>query len=341
VNTIEENTNVTSLRIGSGVIKNIGKDAGRFVVATMEIPWKLTTKLLGAEARKVVIIESIEESWLNEQLSDLPGCDCIIGIGGGQAIDAGKYFAWKLEIPFISIPTIMSVNAFVTPAAGIRRNHQVVYLGEVSPNPLIIDYDIIRSAPRELNIAGIGDLLSIHTASFDWEHAQSKGMSEYPFSSSITRKASEILGELYPHIPAIRNAENEGLKAIALGYMKLNTICLPLGHFRVEEGSEHYLFYELEERLQQPFIHGNIVGLGIYLMSRLQRNDSNGITEIMDEVGLGYHPNAMGIKKEDLLRSLLNLNNFVKNKHKLWYTCINDVPISREWAMNATENLRF
>ena len=215
MNTIEENTNVTSLRIGSGVIKNIGKDAGRFVVATMEIPWKLTTKLLGAEARKVVIIESIEESWLNEQLSDLPGCDCIIGIGGGQAIDAGKYFAWKLEIPFISIPTIMSVNAFVTPAAGIRRNHQVVYLGEVSPNYLIIDYDIIRSAPRELNIAGIGDLLSIHTASFDWEHAQSKGMSEYPFSSSITRKASEILGELYPHIPAIRNAENEGLKATA------------------------------------------------------------------------------------------------------------------------------
>jgi hypothetical protein len=27
-----------------------------------------------------------------------------------------------------------------------------------------------------------------------------------------------------------------------------------------EEGSEHYLFYELEERLQRPFTHGFIVG---------------------------------------------------------------------------------
>ena len=54
--------------------------------------------------------------------------------------------------------------------------------------------------------------------------------------------------------------------------MRVNTICLPAGHCRVEEGSEHYLFYELEERLKRPFIHGWIVGLGVHLLSRLQEN---------------------------------------------------------------------
>ena len=59
--------------------------------------------------------------------------------------------------------------------------------------------------------------------------------------------------------------------------MKLNTICLPINHYRVEEGSEHFLFYELEERLKRPFIHGHIIGLGIYLMSRLQENKAEEI----------------------------------------------------------------
>ena len=64
------------------------------------------------------------------------------------------------------------MDAFVTPAAGIRRGHRVDYVGESSPDPLVIDYDVLRTAPPELNIAGVGDLLSIHTACFDWELAQ-------------------------------------------------------------------------------------------------------------------------------------------------------------------------
>mgnify|MGYP006974889355 CR=1 FL=1 len=31
----------------------------------------------------------------------------------------------------------------------------------------------------------------------------------------------------------------EGLRAMVEGYMRVNTICLPAGHYRVEEGSEH------------------------------------------------------------------------------------------------------
>ena len=75
-----------------------------------------------------------------------------------MAIDVAKYIAWKLNKRLISIPTILSVDAFTTPAAGIRNNHDVEYLGEATPDPLIIDYNVLRSAPKELNIAGVGDL---------------------------------------------------------------------------------------------------------------------------------------------------------------------------------------
>jgi len=340
-NNLKGETNVTSLRMGKGSIKGTGQDVGKFVVATMNIPWNVTKDHLGKSPEKVIMVESVEEAWLDEQVKALPPCDTVIGIGGGQAVDAAKYISWKKGIRMVTIPTILSVDAFVTPAAGIRQNHEVIYVGESSPDPLVVDFDVIRTAPPELNIAGIGDLLSMHTATFDWEFAQGKGKSEYPFSAEDVQKARVILEDLFQILPEIRQNTDKGLRAIVEGYMRLNTICLPAGHYRVEEGSEHYLFYELEERLKRPFIHGYIVGLGIYLMSRLQGNDPEGITKIMNEVELRYHPVDMEIQRADLIAALLNLRKFVENRPNLWYTVINDSNISLEWAEEAMSRLQF
>ena len=123
--------------------------------------------------------------------------------------------------------------------------------------------------------------------------------------------------------------------------MKLNTICLPINHYRVEEGSEHFLFYELEERLKRPFIHGHIIGLGIYLMSRLQENKAEEITKIMDDVRLDYQPKSMDLKYDDLFQSLINLKSFVKSRPKLWFTVIDDKEISEDWISEVLSNLSF
>lgn len=337
----EGQTNVVDLRIGADSAQNFGEKLSKFVVTTMEIPWKLTQAKLGGSPEAIIMVETMEETWLENMLSRVPECETVVGIGGGQAIDAAKYIAWKRGIRLVSIPTILSVDAFVTPAAGIRRNHEVVYVGSTKPDPLIIDFNLLRTAPPELNIAGIGDLLSIHTASYDWEYAQSKGKSEYPFSSEDIAGARQIVADLQPILSEIKNNTDRGLTAIVEGYMKMNTICLPAGHYRVEEGSEHFLFYELEERLQRPFVHGYIVGLGIYLMSQLQNNQFEFICSIMNEVGLKYHPADLEIKKEDLVASLLNLKNYVGRRSNLWYSIINDSVIDEAWALQAVQKLRF
>ena len=203
-----------------------------------------------------------------------------------MAIDVAKYISWKLNKNLVSIPTILSVDAFTTPAAGVRVNHDVEYLGIASPNPLIIDYDLLRSAPKELNIAGVGDLFSIHTASYDWQYANSKGKSEYPYSQQAIDDGKKILDFIYDNI-------------------------------------------------------GNIIGLGIYLLSRLQKNDPLFITEMMDESGLTYHPNSMDIEREDLRDSLLSLKSYVKSKDKLWFTIIDDSSIDEEWINENLSDLKF
>jgi glycerol-1-phosphate dehydrogenase [NAD(P)+] len=336
-----ENTNITSLRTGCGCAKNIGLELGRFIVTTMEIPWSVTRNVIGGTPEMVIMVKTMEESWLEEMTVKIPDCDTVVGIGGGQAIDMAKYISWKKGIRLVTVPTILSVDAFVTPAAGIRRNHEVAYVGTSTPNPLVIDFDILRTAPREMNIAGIGDLLSIHTGTFDWEYAESRGKSEYPFSHADVAAGRKILERIFSKLDGIRENSDEGLMAIVEGYMSVNTICLPAGHYRIEEGSEHFLFYELEERLERSFVHGYIVGLGIYLMSQLQGNRFGMIREVMDSVGLKYHPAGMDISKEDLLSSLLNVRNYVSSKPNLWFSVIDDSAITEEWSLKAMEGLHF
>ena len=123
--------------------------------------------------------------------------------------------------------------------------------------------------------------------------------------------------------------------------MRVNTLCLPAGHYRVEEGSEHYLFYELEERLKRPFIHGWIVGLGVHLLSRLQENRHAETVEFMSRVGLRYQPADLEIRREDLAASLGNVRRYVEGRRDLWYTVINEPGISPSWVAAALASLKF
>ena len=49
-------TNVNELRIGNDSSKNIGNEIGKFIVSTMEIPWRIIKDKLGQSPEKVIEI---------------------------------------------------------------------------------------------------------------------------------------------------------------------------------------------------------------------------------------------------------------------------------------------
>ncbi len=82
--------------------------------------------------------------------------------------------------------------------------------------------------------------------------------------------------------------------------MRINALCLPAGHARTEEGSEHFLFYALEARLKRGFVHGHIIGLGVALMARLQGNEGDAIVTAMRNMQLAFQPRDIGVSRATL-----------------------------------------
>lgn len=312
---------------GHGVIERLSGLKGTTLVVTMEPPWRLVQERIRWEPDHVHMITDMEYATLEAANAALPGCDTVIGVGGGSCCDTAKYLAWKRGCDMVLVPTIVSVDAPLTNMIAVRRQNTVTYVGDIWPERLLIDYDVIQRAPKELNRAGAGDIASIHTALFDWYLAHEQTGEVY--DTGIAKRAHECLIDLERNADEIREVTPRGIDTIVDLYRREVEFCAQVGTSRPEEGSEHIVAYGLENLTGRHFIHGHLVALGIFVMARLQQNDPAGITELMDRTGLEYVcPGAEPSEVAECLRSLLAF----KTEANLFFSTVDVAPITAEFT---------
>ena len=332
--------NVKRLEFGRGIANNIGAQFGRYVVATMSIPWNVVSQRIGNPPMHVIDVPDMDLESAIALEASTPPCDTVVAVGGGQSMDMGKYIAWKRGIPLVNIPTIVSTNAYVTQAVGVRNKGKVEYIGEVTPELVLVDYDLIRTAPPALNVAGCGDILSIHTASFDWQLAYAAGQEPRGFLPAAVERARALVQRLDESASEIRALSDDGIRAIVECYLEINDICIPLGHYRAEEGPEHFFAYNVEYLTRRTFVHGWLVGLGIQLMSRLQENNPAAIVATMDRLSLPHSPRANNLSRADVVQALQTLRERTLADER-WYGIINQRDITPEFIEQVTSELVY
>ncbi len=82
-----------------------------FLVVTMEDLWPLFEGCFEGSECRVYFTRSVELEDLQRDAGCLDDIRAVVGLGGGQALDAAKFFAWQRRLPLFQAPTALSVNA--------------------------------------------------------------------------------------------------------------------------------------------------------------------------------------------------------------------------------------
>ena len=238
------------------------------------------------------------------------GVQAVVGIGGGSAVDSAKFVAWRTGLPLWQFPSIASVDAVFTKPAGVRVDGRVRYLGSATPELVAFDLDLVLGAPRRLNRAGAGDILSCHTGLADWRRAAAAGDHPQPVVDDLVTMAEGWLRGLDEQAEAVAEAGEEGVRFLIATLREIGTTCDAVGFSYFEEGSEHYFAYCLEYLTGLHLVHGELIALGILAMSVAQRNDPEGIETLLRRLGVRHRPEELGIDRETLRRVLAALPEF-------------------------------
>ena len=302
------------LRIGRGALAaTLGELADGWSLVTQPEPLAQVDPALLATAGSTSLIDSLGLDDLDRLVAGLtPGDAPIVGLGGGMALDAAKWCAWRTQRPLVLVPGVVSVDAAVTNTIAVREAGGVVYRGFVVAEAIVLDPDLVTRAPARLNRAGVGDLLSIHTGLHDWRLGTAAGTID--FDPEIAAAAAAVLDRVEALAPDIGAVTDSGLEGVLRAYAEVNALCLRAGHSGPEEGSEHYFGYRLEQVTGRSFVHGELIGLGTVLMAALQDNDPARPRRILDACRVDWSPAALGIDRATVRQALIGLPSFVRSQ---------------------------
>jgi glycerol dehydrogenase-like iron-containing ADH family enzyme len=195
--------------------------------------------------------------------------DMIIGIGGGKALDTAKLVAHQLRLPVVTIPTSAATCAAWTALSNVY-SEAGAFLYDVAlsrcPDLLILDYDLVQTAPQRTLIAGIGDAIA------KWYEASvSSGHLQQTLIIAAVQQARVLRDILLQNsAAALQSPGSEIWQQVVDATVLLAGVIGGLGGAQCRTVAAHAVHNGLTHISGHSSIHGEKVAYGILVQLRLE-----------------------------------------------------------------------
>ena len=304
-------------RYGSNIAVEEFEKLGDYVLVTQPEPWELLKNKVSNQPLQIIQSGDLSPEHLDHLAETSPAVR-IVGLGGGSAMDTAKWIHWRRQLPLTQFPSLPSVDACFTRMSALRDKGGVRYEGDAVPDCVVVDFDLFRSAPGPMVTSGIGDILSCHTAWFDWKLAADQGKDTHGWQESSPQISFTYLDELFDCAPGVKELTDDGLARLMDLHKDVGWRCHEMQHARFEEGSEHFFAYCFEEVTGRTILHGELVSLGVLLLSYFQGNNYERAKETILRAGTRHRPDELGVKDEEIIETLRRLPSFSVEQNHWW-----------------------
>lgn len=225
----------------------------------------------------------------------------VIGIGGGKVIDAAKYTGYLKKLPFISIPTSSSSDGFSSASASLIINGRRHSVPAKLAYGIIVDTEVIKSAPDKFLYSGIGDMISKITALYDWIFEDRNGYDKVnDFALMIAKKAVNS----FVRTPFSDIHEPLFLKEL-LDSLAMSGIANEIaGSSAPTSGSEHLISHALDKILERPELHGIQVGIATYIMAVVQEHRYKRVDTVLTDTGFWDYVETLNLNADDYEKAI-------------------------------------
>jgi glycerol dehydrogenase len=237
-----------------------------------------------------------------------PPVDCVIAVGGGKCVDAGKCVAARLAVPVVICPSVASNDA---PCSAVSVMYTPVGVGAgveffpQSPALVVVDTRLIAEAPVRYLVAGMGDALATwYEARTCLQNPQARSVvgarPTLAASALGERCATTVFAEGVAAVDAVRRRDvTEALERIVEANTLLSGIGFESGGLAVAHSVAQG--FTVLPTVHQQYLHGEMVAMGLLtqLMVESRAAEAHQVAAFFAQVGLPIHLGQLALSPQD------------------------------------------
>ncbi len=297
---------------------------------------KIEKAMSGYKIKSVILPNGVEPNKQNvdKVIAEAGHVDAIIAVGSGTINDICKYAGYLENKPYVVFGTAPSMNGYSSANASITIDGHKKTLKAQLPLAVLLDIDVLVSAPERLIRSGLGDSLCRSTARTDWLLSNlllDTYYNEIPFDMLLENEAI-----LLENSDILMQGDKEIMKILA-DTLILSGLGMYMcgGSYPASQG-EHMIAHTMEmvfwHKIPATY-HGEQIGVTTLTMAKLQEKLlSSGISAFNNTYDkaeiMGFFGQEIGNqcldeyqKKANALRNIGNMDDILKNK---WANFVNN-----------------